>query len=79
MDDFDDFIVEHLTPTVGELKKHDNDGQYKAKVLCRDFWDDFEELHKLIGKRIRWLADNNRLPIYYVGRDSANNALYKLK
>jgi len=81
MEDFDEFIIEQVTHTVSELKKHDHDGVYKSNVLCRDIWKEkeFEELHNIIGRRIKQLADNNRLPIYYVGRARDNGAEYKLK
>ena len=79
MEDLDEFIIEHVTRTVSELKIHDNDGVYKSKILCRDFWEDLDGVHQLIGKHIRLLANNNRLPIVYVGKDDANAALYRLK
>ena len=78
-EDLDQFIIEHVTRTVSELKNHDLDGEYKANVLCRNFWGDFEGLHITIGRRIKWLSENNRLPITYIGTGPDNGALYKLK
>ena len=82
MDDFkdlDEFIIEHVTRCVEDLKKHDHGQTYKSEVLCREFWADFKWEHNQIGRRIRWLEKNNRLPIVYVDRAPDNGALYRLK
>ena len=79
MEELDEFIVDHVIPRIGILKKIDPDKRYIAAELCADFWEDFEAWHTIIGKRIKALADNGKLPIEPVDRTSCNKQLYRLK
>ena len=79
MEDLDEFIIENVTTRIPILKKIDPDKLYKSGALCAEFWKEFKGHHTVIGKRIKWLSKNNRLPIIYIGTGPDNGALYKLK
>ena len=74
----DDFIIDHVTLRVSILKEIDPDKLYRSEELCADFWETFNGLHTKIGKRIKALSKNNKLPIQPVERTSCNKWLYRL-
>ena len=79
MEYLDDFIIDHVIPRIGILKKIDPDKLYKSGELCADFWKAFDGSHTVIGKRIKSLSENGKLPIESVDRTSCNKWLYRLK
>ncbi len=78
MEDLDGFIIEHVTTRIIVLKKCDPNKLYRAAELCVDFWKAFDGHHTVIGKRIKSLSANNRLPIEPAGRTSCNKQQYRL-
>ena len=78
MEDLDEFIIDNVNLRIGILKKIDPDKLYKSGELCADFWEAFDGLHIVIGKRLKALSENNKLPIEVADRTSCNKWLYRL-
>ena len=77
-DELDNFIIDYLTISIEVLKKRGPNKLYKAEELCINFWGKFNGLHPVIGKRIKSLSKNKKIPIESAGRTSCNKQLYRL-
>ena len=75
----DELIIDYVTIRIPILKKSDPDELYTSAELCVDFWEDFKAWHTVIGKHIKALSENGKLPIEPVDRTSCNKWLYRLK
>jgi hypothetical protein len=76
----DKHIINAVTEAILVLGCLNPDNLYKAECLCCQIWQEFEPKKRPgICKRLKWLAENDHLPLKPIEEDSDGSMLYKIR